>query len=183
MRVNQQIRSPEVRLIDEDGQQVGVVATRKALGLAEERGFDLVEISPNAEPPVCRLMNYGKFQFDLNKKKAVQKKKQKLIHIKEVKFRPATDVADYQVKLRKIAEFLERGDKVKVSLRFKGREVQHREIGMELLGRIQRDLVGVQVEQEPKMEGRQITMVVARGKAADGKTPKATASDTSSSSQ
>ncbi|OGT68544.1 MAG: translation initiation factor IF-3, partial [Gammaproteobacteria bacterium RIFCSPHIGHO2_12_FULL_45_9] len=87
MRVNQQIRSPEVRLIDEDGQQVGVVATRKALGLAEERGFDLVEISPNAEPPVCRLMNYGKFQFDLNKKKAVQKKKQKLIHIKEVKFR------------------------------------------------------------------------------------------------
>lgn len=182
MRVNQQIRVPEVRLIDEEGQQVGVLQTRKALSLAEERGCDLVEISPNAEPPVCRLMDYGKFQFDLNKKKAVQKKKQKLIHIKEVKFRPATDIADYNVKLRKIVEFLERGDKVKVSLRFKGREVQHREIGMELLGRIQRDLSGIQVEQEPKMEGRQVTMVVARGKL-DGKTTKAPAADESDSSQ
>lgn len=164
-RINRQIRVPEVRLIDEEGNQVGVVRTDKALLQAEEAGLDLVEISPNAKPPVCRIMDHGKYLFELSKKKAAQKKKQKLIHIKEVKFRPVTDVGDYQVKVRKIAGFLERGDKVKVSLRFRGREMQHRDIGMEILNRIKHDLQNIIIEQEPKLEGRQITMVVMRGKA------------------
>jgi translation initiation factor IF-3 len=164
-RVNRQIRVPEVRLIDEEGNQVGVVRTDKALIQAEEAGLDLVEISPNAKPPVCRIMDFGKYLFEQSKKKAAQKKKQKLIHVKEVKFRPATDVGDYQVKLRKIVGFLDRGDKVKVSLRFRGREMQHRELGLEILNRIKRDLENIAIEQEPKLEGRQITMVVMRGKA------------------
>jgi translation initiation factor IF-3 len=127
--------------------------------------MDLVEISPNAKPPVCRIMDYGKFQFEQNKHRAAQKKKQKLVHVKEVKFRPATDVGDYNVKLKKIRTFLDRGDKVKVSLRFRGREMQHRELGLELLNRIKVDLGStVVVEQQPKLEGRQMTMVVAQGK-------------------
>ena len=131
---------------------------------AGDLGLDLVEISPTAKPPVCRIMDYGKFLFEQSKKRAVQKKKQKLIQVKEVKFRPATDVGDYNVKLRKISTFLERGDKVKVSLRFRGREMQHRGLGMDLLNRVKGDLEGVVVEQEPKMEGRQMTMVLTSGK-------------------
>jgi translation initiation factor IF-3 len=131
---------------------------------AGDLGLDLVEISPTAKPPVCRIMDYGKFLFEQSKKRAVQKKKQKLIQVKEVKFRPATDVGDYNVKLRKISTFLERGDKVKVSLRFRGREMQHRGLGMDLLNRVKGDLDGVVVEQEPKMEGRQMTMVLTSGK-------------------
>lgn len=131
---------------------------------AEEAGFDLVEISPNAKPPVCRIMDFGKYLFEQSKKRAAQKKKQKLIHVKEIKFRPATDVGDYQVKLRKIVGFLDRGDKVKVSLRFRGREMQHRDLGLEILNRIKRDLENVSIEQEPKLEGRQITMVLMKGK-------------------
>lgn len=168
-RVNDQIRIPEVRLIDAEGNQVGVVRTEEALAKAEEAGLDLVEISPNARPPVCRIMDYGKYLFELSKKRSAQKKKQKLIQVKEVKFRPSTDVGDYQVKLRKIQGFLERGDKVKVSLRFRGREMQHQSLGVELLERLKKDLGDIVIEQEPKLEGRQITMVIMSGKSDSGK--------------
>ena len=164
-RVNQQIQTPEVRLIDAEGNQVGVVNIREALYAAEKAGLDLVEISPNTEPPVCRIMDYGKYRFEKGKKQAAQKKKQRRIQVKEVKFRPVTDIGDYQVKVRKIIEFLERGDKVKISLRFRGREMQHRELGMGLLNRIRGDLPeGLVVEQETKVEGRQMGMVVMLGK-------------------
>ncbi|MBW5802904.1 translation initiation factor IF-3 [Coxiella endosymbiont of Ornithodoros amblus] len=174
-RVNNQIRVPEVRLIDEKGEQVGVLRTDRALTMAEEAGLDLVEISPTAKPSVCRIMNFGKYQFEQSKRKAAQKKKQRLVHLKEVKFRPGTDVGDYQVKLRKIATFLNRGDKVKVSLRFRGREMQHRELGLELLGRVKRDLrnitnIFIVTEQEPRLEGRQMTMVIMKAKAEGNKT-------------
>ncbi len=159
-----------MRLIDEKGEQVGVVRTDRALTMAEEAGLDLVEISPTAKPPVCRIMNFGKYQFEQSNRKAAQKKKQRLVHLKEVKFRPGTDVGDYQVKLRKIATFLDRGDKVKVSLRFRGREMQHRELGLELLGRVKRDLGNIVVEQEPRLEGRQMTMVVMKAKGEGNKT-------------
>ncbi len=163
--MNHQIRIPEVRLIDQDGEQVGVIATSEALQKAVAVGMDLVEISPTAKPPVCRIMDYGKFLFEQSKKKAASKKKQKQVQVKEVKFRPATDVGDYNVKVRKITGFLERGDKVKVSLRFRGREMQHRELGLELLQRVKKDLPeGLLVEQQPKLEGRQMTMVVVLGK-------------------
>ena len=154
-----------MRLIGADGEQVGVVKTDDALQMAQSVEMDLVEISPTAKPPVCRIMNYGKYLFEANKKKTAAKKKQRVTHIKEIKFRPGTDVGDYNVKLRKIAAFLERGDKVKVSLRFRGREMQHRELGLELLNRIKGDLPeGHVVEQEPQLEGRQMSMVVAVGK-------------------
>lgn len=164
IRMNRQIRVPEVRLIDAEGNQLGVVRTAEAQSLANEAGMDLVEISPNAIPPVCRIMDYGKFQFDQKKKLAAQKKKQKQTEIKEVKFRPVTDIGDYKVKLRKIATFLDRGDKVKVTLRFRGREMQHRELGMDLLGRVKRDLENIVVESEPRLEGRQMTMLLGKGK-------------------
>ena len=174
-RINTQIRIPEVRLIDADGNQVGIVKTEVALASAEEAGLDLVEISPNAKPPVCRIMDYGKYLFELSKKRAAQKKKQRLIQIKEVKFRPSTDVGDYQVKLRKIQAFLERGDKVKVSLRFRGREMQHQRLGLELLERVKKDIgTGVIIEQEPRLEGRQITMIIFSGKIEGSRTEKIT---------
>lgn len=149
-------------MIDKNGGQVGVVKTDRALAMAEEAGLDLVEISPTGKPPVCRVMDFGKYQFEQSKRKAAQKKKQRLIHLKEVKFRPGTDVGDYQVKLRKITTFIERGDKVKVSLRFRGREMQHRELGLGLLSRVKHDLDGIVIEQEPKMEGRQMAMVIMK---------------------
>lgn len=155
---------PEVRLLDAEGNQAGVVKTYDAILQAEAVGLDLVEISPGAKPPVCRIMDYGKYQFQQKKRASEQKKKQKVITVKEVKFRPGTDVGDYVVKLRKIASFLTRGDKVKVSLRFRGREMQHRELGLELLKRVQSDLVNIAIEQEPKLEGRQMTMLLAKGK-------------------
>jgi len=156
---------PQVRLIDEEGEQVGVVTITDALARADAAGLDLVEISPNAEPPVCRIMDHGKYQFELNKRRAVQKKKQKLIQVKEIKFRPTTDEGDLHIKLRKIVEFIEHGDKVKITLRFRGREMQHKELGLELLQRINLELnEKVVVEQQPKLEGRQMTMVVAPGK-------------------
>lgn len=156
---------PEVRLIDEEGEQVGVVSIADALARADASGLDLVEISPNAEPPVCRIMDHGKYQFELNKRRAVQKKKQKSIQVKEIKFRPTTDDGDLQIKLRKIVEFIEHGDKVKITLRFRGREMQHKELGMELLQRISLELnEKVAIEQQPKLEGRQMTMVVAPNK-------------------
>jgi len=160
-RVNREINIPEVRLIGADGNQVGVVRVREALEMAEEAGMDLVEIVPTAEPPVCRLMDYGKFRFDQKKKQNEAKKKQKQVQIKEIKFRPGTDDGDYQVKLRNLIRFLEEGDKAKVTMRFRGREHAHRELGLELLKRVETDLAPYSiVEQQPQMEGRQMVMVL-----------------------
>lgn len=154
-----------MRLIGSNGEQVGIVLTVEALEKAVQEGLDLVEISPNVEPPVCRLMDFGKYQFQLNKKKAAAKKKQKKFQIKEIKFRPTTDVGDYQVKLRNIRRFLEDGDKVKVTVRFRGREMQHKELGLNMLNRLKQDLIDEAiVEQEAKLEGRQIMMVIAPSK-------------------
>jgi translation initiation factor IF-3 len=151
-----------VRLIDAEGQQVGVVSLREAQQKAQEADLDLVEIVPNAKPPVCRVMDYGKFLFEQNKKRQVAKKKQKQVQIKEIKFRPSTEEGDYQVKLRNLVRFLEEGDKAKITLRFRGREMSHQELGQKLLKRIEADLTEYgSVEQQPKMEGRQMVMVVA----------------------
>jgi translation initiation factor IF-3 len=148
-------------LIGADGQQVGVVAIAVARSMAEEAGLDLVEISPNVTPPVCRVMNYGKFQYEESKRKHAAKRKQKQIQIKEVKFRPGTDIGDYQVKLRNLIRFLEAGDKAKITLRFRGREMAHQELGMQLLKRVEEDLKPYgTVEQFPRLEGRQMVMVI-----------------------
>jgi translation initiation factor IF-3 len=151
-----------VRVIDQEGVQVGIVPIEEARQIAGEASLDLVEISPNAEPPVCRVMDYGKFRFEESKKLQTARKKQKQIQVKEIKFRPGTDIGDYKIKLRKLTEFLEEGDRVKVTLRFRGREMAHQELGLELLQRVKADLEphGT-VEQEPKMEGRLMVMVLA----------------------
>jgi translation initiation factor IF-3 len=148
-------------LIDAEGQQLGVVSIHEAKRISDEAGLDLVEVSPEAKPPVCRIMDYGKYKFQMSKRKAAAKKKQKQIQIKEIKLRPATEEADYQVKLRSIMKFLENGDKAKVTVRFRGREMSHPELGMQLLERMIADLVddGV-IEQHPKFEGRQIVMIL-----------------------
>jgi translation initiation factor IF-3 len=160
-RINREITVPDIRLIGEDGNQVGVVRTREALEMAEEAGLDLVEIQPTAEPPVCRLMDYGRFRFDQKKKLNEAKKKQKQVQIKEMKFRPGTDEGDYQVKLRNLTRFLNEGDKAKVTMRFRGREHAHRELGLDLLKRVEGDLAEISiVEQQPQMEGRQMVMVL-----------------------
>ena len=154
-------------MIDADGENKGVVSTRDALAEADEAGLDLVEIVPNAKPPVCRIMDYGKFRFDESKKAAEARKKQKQVQVKEIKFRPGTDEGDYKIKLRKLGEFLENGDKIKVTVRFRGREMAHRELGMELLKRVEAQLEEVAtVEQFPKLEGRQMVMVMAPKKKA-----------------
>jgi len=149
-----------VRLIDVEGEQIGIVSSREALEKAQEVELDLVEIVPHATPPVCRIMDYGKFLFEQNKKRGQAKKKQKQVQLKEMKFRPSTEEGDYQVKLRNLIRFLEDGDKAKITLRFRGREMAHQDIGRNLLKRIETDLgeYGI-VEQYPKMEGRQLTMV------------------------
>ena len=163
--MNEEINAPEIRLIGKDGEQIGVVSVQNALALAGENELDLVEIVPNAEPPVCRIMDFGKFQFELNKKRHAARKKQKQIQIKEVKFRPGTEDGDYQVKMRNITRFLENGDKVKVTLRFRGREMAHQELGSKMLERIEQDLTALgTVEQFPKLEGRQVVMVIASKK-------------------
>ncbi|MDZ7747641.1 MAG: translation initiation factor IF-3 [Halofilum sp. (in: g-proteobacteria)] len=163
VRTTRQIEhGQQVRLIGSDGEQVGVVPLEQALEAAEEAGLDLVEVVPNAEPPVCRIMDYGKFRFEQSKKKNAARKKTKQIQLKEVKFRPGTEEGDYQVKLRNLQKFLEQGDKTKVTLRFRGREMAHRDIGARLLERVQDDLSELAtVEQFPKMEGRQMVMVLA----------------------
>jgi len=161
-RINDQITIREVRLVDENGEQVGVVDTDEARERAVTAGMDLVEVSPTAKPPVCKIMDFGKFKYQQSKKAAEAKKKQKHIEIKEVKFRPGTEDHDYQVKLRNATRFLEAGDKVKITLRFRGREMAHRDLGAELLSRIEEDLSNLAtVEQKPRMEGRQATMVMA----------------------
>ncbi len=148
-------------MIGADGDQIGIVSTREALAAAEEAAMDLVEIVPTAEPPVCRIMNFGKFVFEQKKQRSVAKKKQKQVQIKEVKFRPGTDEGDYQVKLRNLVRFLEEGDKAKVTVRFRGREHAHRELGLAVLERVANDLNEVgQMEQKPEMEGRQMVMML-----------------------
>ena len=149
-------------MIGVDGESVGVVPVAQALEAAYEADLDLVEISPNAEPPVCPIMDYGKYLFEKSKQKAAAKKKQKQIHIKEIKFRPGTDIGDYQVKLRNLKRFLSDGDKAKVTMRFRGREMAHQELGRELLERVKADLEEYgTVESFPKLEGRQMVMVIA----------------------
>tara|TARA_R110002020_G_scaffold192005_1_gene392019 strand:+ start:165 stop:851 length:687 start_codon:yes stop_codon:yes gene_type:complete len=160
-RVNSSIRSPEIRLIGADGENVGVVSPARAMEMAEEAGLDLVEISPNAAPPVCKIMDFGKFKYETQKREAEARKKQKIIEIKEVKFRPNTDTNDYDVKMRNVFKFLENGDKVKVTLRFRGREMAHQNLGRELLERVAEDTKEAgRVENFPKMEGRQMVMLI-----------------------
>ena len=160
-RINEEITAPEVRLIGVDGEQIGIVSLAAANKMAEEAGVDLVEIAPTAKPPVCRVMDYGKFKYAEAKKRHEAKLKQKQIQVKEVKFRPGTDEGDYKIKVRNLTRFLTEGDKTKVTLRFRGREMAHQELGMALLKRVEADLreVGV-VEQWPKLEGRQMVMVL-----------------------
>ena len=158
---NEQITSANIRLIDAEGGQVGIVSNEEAQQAAEAAGMDLVQMA-DSDPPVCKIMDYGKHIFEAKKQKAAQRKKAKRIQVKEMKFRPGTDEGDYQVKLRNLVRFLENGDKAKVTLRYRGREMAHQEIGMELLKRVEADLSELgSVEQFPKMEGRQLTMVIA----------------------
>jgi len=171
-RINQEIDAPEVRLIGVEGEQIGIVSLVEANNQADEAGVDLVEIAPTAQPPVCRLMDYGKFRYQESKKKHDAKLKQKQIQIKEIKFRPNTDEGDYKIKLRNLINFLSEGDKVKVTLRFRGREMAHQEFGVRLLERVRDDLESYAiVEQFPRMEGRQMVMVLSPIK----KEPKVTA--------
>ncbi|HEX5611580.1 MAG TPA: translation initiation factor IF-3 [Burkholderiales bacterium] len=176
-RINGEITAPEVRLVSDSGEQLGIVPVAQALKLAEERSVDLVEIAPLARPPVCKLMDYGKFRYREQKKAHEAKLKQKQIQVKEIKFRPGTDDGDYQVKLAKLVAFLEEGDKTKVTLRFRGREMAHQEFGLRILERVKADLepYGV-VEQFPRLEGRQMVMVLAPKKKALPVKPKKEAS-------
>ena len=160
--INENISAREVRLIGADGEQIGIVSIDEALRIADEAKLDLVEISADAQPPVCKVMDYGKHLFEKKKQANEAKKNQKQIQIKEIKFRPGTEEGDYQVKLRNLVRFLSEGDKAKVSLRFRGREMAHQELGMELLKRVETDLAEYgTVEQHPKLEGRQLMMVIA----------------------
>jgi translation initiation factor IF-3 len=159
--VNEDIRVPQVRLIDQDGEMIGVMTAREALQRAFQVGLDLLEISPNAEPPVVKILDFGKFKYEQQKKKNEAKKKQKVIEIKEIKVRPNIDENDYQVKLRAMKAFIDEGDKVKVTLRFRGREMAHQDIGVRVLERIRADMdVQTKVEQMPRMENRQMVMVL-----------------------
>ena len=160
-RINERIRGSDIRLIGADGENVGVVTPERAMEMAEEAGLDLVEISPNASPPVCKIMDFGKFKYETQKKEAEARKKQKIIEIKEVKFRPNTDNNDYDVKMRNVFKFLDNGDKVKITLRFRGREMAHQELGRDLLERVAEDTKEAgKVENFPKMEGRQMVMLI-----------------------
>jgi translation initiation factor IF-3 len=162
LRINGEINASEIRLVGVDGEPIGVVSLSTAMQMAEDAELDLVEIAPTAKPPVCRIMDFGKFKYSESKKRHDAKLKQKQIQVKEVKFRPGTDEGDYQIKLRNLIRFLTEGDKTKITLRFRGREMAHQEFGIKLLERVKADLVehGV-VEQFPKLEGRQMIMVLA----------------------
>jgi translation initiation factor IF-3 len=161
-RTNEEIRNREVMLIDQDGQNRGVTDTRAAIGMAFEAGLDLVEVAANAEPPVCKIMDYGKFKFNEQKKAAEARKNQKTVEIKEIKLRPAIDDHDYDVKMKAMKRFFEEGDKVKVTLKFRGREMAHQEIGYRLLNRVKDDtLTMAKVESDAALEGRQMVMVLA----------------------
>jgi len=161
-RINEQITIDPIRLIDNEGKMLGVVSLKNGLEKAEEAGLDLVEVSPNAEPPVCKIIDYGKFKYAAQKKAAGAKKKQKTIDVKEVKFRPNIDTHDYEVKMRSVKKFLDSGDKVKVTMRFRGREMSHQDIGVRVLERIRDELSdSVKDEQYPKLEGRQMVQIFA----------------------
>jgi translation initiation factor IF-3 len=161
-RVNDEIRSREVQLIDQTGHNHGTLEFRDAMALATEAGLDLVEIAPNSVPPVCKVMDFGKYKFQAQKKAAEARKKQKVVEVKEIKLRPMIDDHDYDVKMRAMRRFFDEGDKVKVTLRFRGREMAHQELGAKLLNRLKDDVQPIaKVEQEPKYEGRQIVMVLA----------------------
>jgi translation initiation factor IF-3 len=161
-RSNRDIRVPRVQLIDAEGQNRGDVSINDALLLAEEAGLDLVEISPNSEPPVCKILDFGKYKYQAQKKAAEARKKQRTVEIKEIKMRPNIDIHDYDVKMRSIVRFFEEGDKVKVTLRFRGREMAHMELGMQLLNTVREEVAPIaKVEAEPKLEGRQMMMVLA----------------------
>jgi len=161
-RVNEEIFARSILLIGDDGHKYGEIGTDEARAIAEEKGFDLVEVSPDNKPPVVKLMDYGKYKYEQQKKAAEARKKQKVIEIKEIKMRPTIDDHDYDVKMRSVRRFFDEGDKVKVTLRFRGREMAHQHLGMELLTRIQRDVEPIaKIEQYPKMEGRQMMMVLA----------------------
>ncbi len=161
-KINDAIRARDVRLIDETGQNVGVISRIDAMARAEAAGLDLVEVSPDAEPPVCKIMDFGKYKYQEQKKAAEARKNQKVVEIKEIKMRPSIDDHDYDVKMRSIKRFFEEGDKVKITLRFRGREMAHQELGMDLLQRVKADLLeDAKVESEPRLEGRQMVMVLA----------------------
>ncbi len=161
-RANREIRLPRIQLINEEGENLGIVPTDEALKMAEEAGLDLVEISPNSEPPVCKILDLGKLKYANQKKAAEARKKQKIVEIKEIKMRPNIDTHDYEVKMKAMNRFFEEGDKVKVTLRFRGREMAHMELGMKLLMQVKDDTVNIaKVEAEPKLEGRQMMMVLA----------------------
>src|SRR5215831_8526382 len=177
-RINREITAPEVRLVADNGDQLGIKTVLEALRLAEEQNVDLVEIAPLAVPPVCKLMDYGKFRYREQKKAHEAKLKQKQIQVKEIKFRPGTDEGDYKIKLGKLIAFLEEGDKAKVTLRFRGREMAHKEFGERLLERVRKDLDAVgMVEQFPRLEGRQMVMVLAPKKKVTTVKPKPKAAD------
>ena len=162
VRINGEINSPEIRLVGVEGEPIGIVKIEEAMRMAEEIDIDLVEIAPTAKPPVCRLMDYGKFKYRESKKAHEAKLKQKQIQVKEVKFRPGTDEGDYKIKVRNLLRFLTEGDKTKITLRFRGREMAHQELGLQLLKRVEADLKEVgAVEQWPKLEGRQMVMIIA----------------------
>jgi translation initiation factor IF-3 len=161
-RVNYRIEAREVRLIDSQGTMIGVVPIREALARAEEAGLDLVEISPTATPPVCKILDYGKFKYEAQKKANAARKKQRVIEIKEIKMRPGIDDNDYSIKMKKVREFIEEGDKVKVTMRFRGREMAHQHLAMDILEKIRTEVADIaKVEQMPKLEGRQMIMVMA----------------------
>jgi|TARA_S200000501_G_scaffold100346_1_gene93812 translation initiation factor IF-3 len=160
--VNADILNEEIRCIAPDGEQLGVMKTEDAIAEADSHGLDLVEVSPNADPPVCKILDYGKFKFEAQKKRNEAKKKQKVIEVKEIKLRPNIDEHDYQVKMRSVQKFLDEGDKVKVTLRFRGREMAHQELGVNVLNRVREDTDEVaKIEAFPKLEGRQMIMVIA----------------------
>jgi translation initiation factor IF-3 len=176
VRINGEINSPEIRLLGAEGQQLGIVSLIEAQRQAEEAELDLVEIAPTAKPPVCRIMDYGKFKYREAKKAHEAKLKQKQIQVKEIKFRPGTDDGDYNIKVRNLIRFLSEGDKTKITLRFRGREMAHQELGVALLKRVEADLAAYgQVEQFPKMEGRQMIMIVAPKKVQETKPAKSSA--------
>jgi translation initiation factor IF-3 len=161
-RINDEIGVLRVRLVDERGNMVGIVGRNEALTMAADAGLDLVEIAPGADPPVCKILDFGKFKYEEQKKKNEARKKQKVIEVKEIKLRPSIDIHDYAVKMRSMNKFIEEGDKVKVTMRFRGRELAHQELGMNVLMRVKDDLDAIaKVEQLPRMEGRQMTMVVS----------------------
>ncbi|WP_119680476.1 translation initiation factor IF-3 [Indioceanicola profundi] len=161
-RINREINVRSVRLVDANGEMVGVVSLRDALFAAEEAGLDLVEVSPNADPPVCKILDYGKFKYEAQKKANEARKKQKVIEVKEIKLRPGIDEHDYEIKMRNMRRFIEEGDKVKVTMRFRGREMAHQNLGMDVLVRVRDELEEMaKVEQMPRLEGRQMVMVLA----------------------